>query len=354
MRSAWCATLVVFFLPWSGLAEESVRLDAALGANFTAGSGVELYVEATLSQGSWSFFAHAGYQGNRLRWSIAKTLSFGEDRVGLGVNFQERLVLQLQASRQQPDFQLEVQGSLSFQEGWSWTLKSLWKLPGFGLSLEGQAQVLADGENTWSQKFHWEGESLTLDGQIDPTGWKPLQFSGQHSFDAMTFGLSGQLDLLAEDTKLLDAALSLSRSFGEFDGDVSLQFTPSGWQELRVGGTHKFGLGTNHLGGSLSFSPEGWQDLSVDGLFVPTGTGDLWQGRLAVGPEGFSSLLLTGNVNRSGLKLGGTVTGSPALWLLDLSGTVQLALFQLAGKLSWMSLSGLKQGALRAGRSFAF
>ncbi len=354
MRPAWCAVLVVFLLPWSGLAEENARLDAALGANFTVGSGVELYVEATLSQGIWSFFAHAGYQGERLRWSLSETLNFGEDRVGLGLNFQEGLVLQLQASRQRPDFQLDLQGSLSFQEGWTWTLKSLWKPPGFGLSLEGQAQVLEGKAATWSQKFHWESESLTLDGQIDPSGWKPLQFSAQHSFNEMTFGLSGQLDLLADDSQLLDAALSLSRSLGEFDADVSLQFTPSGWQELKVGGTRKFGLGANHLGGSLSFSPEGWQDLSVDGLLMPTGTGDLWQGRLGVGPEGFSSLLLTGNVNRSGLKLGGTVTGSPALWLLDLSGNVQLALFQLSGKLSWMSQSGLRQGGLRAGRSFEF
>lgn len=350
MRSAWCATLVVFFLPWSGLAEENVRLDAALGANFTAGPGVELYVEATLSQGIWSFFAHAGYQENRLRWSISKTLNFGEDRVGLGLNFQEELVLQLQASRQQPDFQLDLQGSFSAQKGWSWTLKSLWKPSGLGLSLEGQAQVLEGKPDTWSQKFHWEDEGLSLDEQVDSAGWKPLQFSAQHSFHEMTFDLSGQLDLL--DSKLLDAVLSLSLPLGEFDADASLQFTPSGWQELRVGGTRKFGIGANHLGGSLSFGPEGWQDLSVDGLWMLTGTGDLWQGRLAVGPEGFSDLLLTGNVNRSALKLAGTVTGSPALWLLDLSGSAQWALFQLAGKLSWMSLSGLRQGGLRAGRSF--
>lgn len=357
MRTTWCAALVVFFLPWSGLASQELglQLDAALGLNFNAASGPEFYWEATLKKGDSNLSAHAGFQGGQIQLRLSGMLAWvlGDDQLSIGLSFVKEPAVVLKAARQRPDFQLGVQGSLAPSSGWTWTVSNLWKPPGLGLGIEGQAQVLDGKLGTWNQKFHWEGEGLSFDGQVDASGWKPVQLSAERSFGDTTVGLSAQLEMPGA-SNVIETEFHVGQAFGDLQADAYLRVTPTSWQELRVGGARNLGFGANHVGGDLSFGPEGWQGLSLDGLFSPLGTGDLWQGRLGFGPEGFSDLLLIGTVNRSGVQLGGTVTGSPGLWMLDLSGSAKVVETQLSGKLSWMSLSGLQQFGLRAGRSFQF
>jgi hypothetical protein len=128
-----------------------------------------------------------------------------------------------------------------------------------------------------------------------------------------------------------------------------LGLKPEGW-DLKLSTQISAAMGSS-LQGTLSLGGEGW-GLHLEGQLLEF-MGFL-QGKMDLGPQGLTSLMLMGNTSLGELWLDGLLNYSGGFWLLDLSGSLPLGLWELLGSSSWSSLAGWEWGSLGVIRLFGF